>query len=196
MREFIQGSAQAPARAGTPAASADAEMARVDAQLELAAKKAAIVSMQRSSQGGGADAQAPATGGTVTIEKDGKTITLENPTAEQIAAATSGGTAQRAGDVSGWQLVAVTGAVVWGIVALVYIYLAHRRRISGVATLSNTQSDSRMARIENAIESIAVEVERISEGQRYTSRMLSEGAAVPVGVADRGVSVLQNRGDI
>ena len=72
-----------------------------------------------------------ATSGTVTIEKDGKKITLDNPTV-----------------------------------------------------------------IENAIESIAVEVERIREGQRYTSRMLSEGAAMPVSVADRAAGVLQNRGDI
>ncbi len=196
MREFFQGSTQAPARAAT---SLDAENARLDAQLELAAKKAALAGMQRA--GTGADVAAPpalpaVSGGTVTIEKDGKTITLENPTAEQLAAVTSGGTSQRGGDVSGWQLVALTGTVVWGIAAVVWIYLAHRRRSQGRGTLANAQTDTRMARIENAIESIAVEVERISEGQRYTARMLSEGAAMPVSVADRGASVLQNRGDI
>jgi hypothetical protein len=196
MREFFQGSTPAPARA---AASLDAENARLDAQLELAAKKAALAGMQRASSGG--DAPAPpaiagVSGGTVTIEKDGKTITLENPTAEQLAAVTSSGTSQRGGDVSGWQLVALTSVVVWGLVAVVYFYLAHRRRISGIAAAPNAQTDTRMARIENAIESIAVEVERISEGQRYTSRLLSEGAAIPVSVADRGASVLQNRGDV
>ena len=197
MREFFQGSTQAPARAAT---SLDAENARLDAQLELAAKKAALAGMQRA--GSGAEAQAPpaipvvATSGTVTIEKDGKKITLDNPTAEQLAAVTSGGTSQRGGDVSGWQAVALTGTVVWGIAAVVWMYLAHRRRSQGVGTLAIAQTDTRMARIENAIESIAVEVERISEGQRYTSRMLSEGAAMPVSVADRGASVLQNRGDV
>jgi hypothetical protein len=199
VHELNQGSAgQAPARTGTPSTGADAEMARVDAQLELAAKKAALAGMQRAAQGGGADAQAPAlpaTGGTVTIEKDGKTITLENPTAEQLAAATSSGTAQRAG-LEGWQLVAVTGTVVWGIVAVLWMFLSHRRRSHGVGTLANAQTDARMARIENAIESVAVEVERISEGQRFTSRLLAEGAAVPVSVADRAASVLQNRGDV
>ena len=200
MHELMQGSAsQAPARAGTPGASADAELARVDVQLELAAKKAALVGMQRAAQGGGADAQAPAapaTGGTVTIEKDGKTITLENPSPEQLAAVTAGTSTQRAGDVSGWQLVALTGAVVWGIVAVVWILLAHRRRMTNTAPSSHTTTDARMARIENAIESVAVEVERISEGQRFTSRLLSEGAAVPVSIADRAASVLQNRGDV
>ena len=64
------------------------------------------------------------------------------------------------------------------------------------STLTNSQTDNRMARIENAIEAVAVEVERISEGQRFTSRMLSEGAAVPVSGADRAARVLQNRGDV
>ena len=98
--------------------------------------------------------------------------------------------------VSGWQLVALTGAVVWGIVAVVWILLAHRRRMTNMAPSSHTTTDARMARIENAIESVAVEVERISEGQRFTSRILSEGGAVPVSVADRAASVLQNRGDV
>lgn len=34
-------------------------------------------------------------------------------------------------------------------------------------------SDARLARLEVAVESIAVEVERISEGQRFTTRILS-----------------------
>jgi hypothetical protein len=34
--------------------------------------------------------------------------------------------------------------------------------------------EARLARIEQAIESIAVEVERVSEGQRFTTKLLSE----------------------
>ncbi|HUF28051.1 MAG TPA: hypothetical protein VMM18_13840 [Gemmatimonadaceae bacterium] len=33
---------------------------------------------------------------------------------------------------------------------------------------------TRLERIEHAVESIAIEVERISEGQRFTTRLLSE----------------------
>jgi hypothetical protein len=36
--------------------------------------------------------------------------------------------------------------------------------------------NSRLERMEQAIESIAVEVERISEGQRYTTKLLSDKA--------------------
>lgn len=37
-------------------------------------------------------------------------------------------------------------------------------------------SDERMARLENAVESIALEVERISEGQRFTTKLLHDAA--------------------
>ena len=35
-------------------------------------------------------------------------------------------------------------------------------------------SEDRLARIEQAVDAIAVEVERISEGQRFTTKLLSE----------------------
>jgi hypothetical protein len=35
-------------------------------------------------------------------------------------------------------------------------------------------SDDRLARLEQAVESIAIEVERISEGQRFTTKLLTE----------------------
>jgi hypothetical protein len=38
-----------------------------------------------------------------------------------------------------------------------------------------TDVTDRMERMEQAIDSIALEVERISEGQRFTTRLLSEG---------------------
>jgi hypothetical protein len=38
----------------------------------------------------------------------------------------------------------------------------------------------RLSRMETAIESVAVEVERISEGQRFTTRLLSERVPVEV----------------
>ena len=37
--------------------------------------------------------------------------------------------------------------------------------------------EDRMARLEQAVEAIALEVERISEGQRFTTKLLSERAA-------------------
>ena len=199
---FQATSAQAPASA----AATNAEMARIDARLELAAKKAALAGMEQAAAGQGAEAQpaiagadvAPArsSGVHIVYEKDGKTIVLDNPTTEQLQQV--GIASQRSGDVSGWQLVSVIGAVMWGLVAIVWISLAHRRRVRGVESLGapSTEMNARMARIENAIESVAVEVERISEGQRFTSRMLSEGAAQPVNhVPEHLAAVPNNRGE-
>ena len=47
--------------------------------------------------------------------------------------------------------------------------------------LREGEISARMERIEQAIDSIAVEVERISENQRYTTKLLAEreGVAIP-----------------
>lgn len=39
---------------------------------------------------------------------------------------------------------------------------------------STTASDERLARIEAAVEAMAIEVERISEGQRFVTKLLAE----------------------
>ena len=50
-------------------------------------------------------------------------------------------------------------------------------------------SDARLARLEVAVESIAVEVERISEGQRFTTRLLNDQLQQPVGRLERPAKV-------
>jgi len=42
-----------------------------------------------------------------------------------------------------------------------------------------TETAQRLERLESSIDAIAVEVERISEGQRFVTKLLSEGQAVP-----------------
>jgi hypothetical protein len=44
---------------------------------------------------------------------------------------------------------------------------------------STAGSDVRLERIEQAIEAMALEVERISEGQRFTAKLLAERSAEP-----------------
>ena len=44
----------------------------------------------------------------------------------------------------------------------------------------------RLARIEQGMDSIAIEVERISEGQRFTTRLFAERAGSPPLLASRG----------
>lgn len=43
--------------------------------------------------------------------------------------------------------------------------------------------DERLSRMENAIDTMALEVERIAEGQRFTTKLLSDKAGVPSGPA-------------
>lgn len=44
---------------------------------------------------------------------------------------------------------------------------------------NDARADDRLARIEAAVEAISIEVERISEGQRFTTKLLSERSAPP-----------------
>jgi len=55
----------------------------------------------------------------------------------------------------------------------------------GAGTRIPSDVSARLERMEQAIDSIAVEVERISEGQRFTTKLLSERTAA-------GVPALEN----
>ena len=79
------------------------------------------------------------------------------------------------------QLVMGGGAIFLLMVPLV-IAFARRIWVRGGARAAVVDFDSspRLQRIEQAIESIAIEVERIGEAQRFTTKLLSERAADPV----------------
>lgn len=51
-----------------------------------------------------------------------------------------------------------------------------RRRYIGDDRESGSLADARLSRLEQAVDAIALEVERISEGQRFTTKLLSEQA--------------------
>lgn len=72
-----------------------------------------------------------------------------------------------------------------GVALLIPIVIAHARRIwkrPQPARALSPATEGRLERIEQAVESIAVEVERVSEGQRFVTRLMSE-AKVPAGQA-------------
>jgi hypothetical protein len=50
---------------------------------------------------------------------------------------------------------------------------------SPVRSVIPPETAGRLERIEQAVEAIAIEVERVSEGQRFVTRLMSEGKAVP-----------------
>jgi hypothetical protein len=65
------------------------------------------------------------------------------------------------------------GSVAYSIRAIARAAVAHKGEVrQGDAAPSVTEA--RLARIEQAVDAIALEVERISEGQRFTTKLLSE----------------------
>jgi hypothetical protein len=48
--------------------------------------------------------------------------------------------------------------------------------------------DQRMERIEQAVDAIAIEVERIGEAQRYQAKLIGAGPAQPIEVGERVVA--------
>lgn len=70
------------------------------------------------------------------------------------------------------------GIVCWGIVASIR---ARNGRVArgGVAPASLQPIEDRLTRLEQSTESIALQVERIAEGQRFVTKLLSDGARTP-----------------
>jgi hypothetical protein len=54
------------------------------------------------------------------------------------------------------------------------MWLGYRERISGRSRVK--PDDGRLERLEQAVEAIAIEIERVSEGQRFVTKMLSDRA--------------------
>ncbi|MGI9078148.1 MAG: hypothetical protein ACR2G6_12605 [Gemmatimonadaceae bacterium] len=70
---------------------------------------------------------------------------------------------------------AITFFITSGItISMIALAWSNRRDRKADRSLPNVAADERLARIEQAVDAIAIEVERISEGQRFTTRLLSE----------------------
>lgn len=65
----------------------------------------------------------------------------------------------------------------YSINAVARAFIARKREDERVPSGSGSSlTDARLARIEQSVDAIALEVERISEGQRFTTKLLSENA--------------------
>jgi hypothetical protein len=79
----------------------------------------------------------------------------------------------------------MVAAIVFGTLGTVFYPLARAlaRRLEGgasAATPSLQGVEDRLDRIERAVEAIALEVERVSEGQRFVTKLLAEKASPPL----------------
>jgi hypothetical protein len=79
----------------------------------------------------------------------------------------------------GPEIIVPLGAFATAIVLAIGVPLARAtsRRIDAESRNPRfpTEFTARLERMEQAIDSVALEVERISEGQRFTTKLLSEG---------------------
>jgi hypothetical protein len=54
-----------------------------------------------------------------------------------------------------------------------------------VQPIADPASNARLDRLEQAMDAIAIEIERISEGQRFVTKVLTERNAPPASLAER-----------
>lgn len=66
------------------------------------------------------------------------------------------------------------GGIVITIITTVAKLISRRHEPSALGSGAVAQIDERLARMEQAIDAMAVEVERISEGQRFTTKLLAD----------------------
>src|ERR1700692_4795734 len=66
------------------------------------------------------------------------------------------------------------GSVAYTISTIARATVAHKKEEGCQSEDVPTGTEARLARIEQAVDAIALEVERISEGQRFTTKLLSE----------------------
>lgn len=79
-------------------------------------------------------------------------------------------------------IVPVSGMLmILGIVLGIPLVRSYTKRVESASRIPQLPSDltARLERIEQAVEAMATEVERIAEGQRFTTKLLSESRAQP-----------------
>jgi hypothetical protein len=78
-------------------------------------------------------------------------------------------------------VVAIAGGTLIMTVAALVVFRFVRRIFRGPppARPALAESAQRLERMEQALDAVAIEVERISEGQRFVTRLLSEGSRLP-----------------
>ncbi|HUF64723.1 MAG TPA: hypothetical protein VMM17_01990 [Gemmatimonadaceae bacterium] len=79
------------------------------------------------------------------------------------------------------EVIAVVASM--GMILLLPIVIAYARRVWKRPQPTRALppvTEGRLERIEQAVESIAVEVERVSEGQRFVTKLMSEGKVAPI----------------
>jgi hypothetical protein len=70
----------------------------------------------------------------------------------------------------------IAGEAILFVLLGIILYQIGWRRARSRFSRGGPESGGRMDQLQNSVDAIAVEIERISEGQRYVSKLLNEGA--------------------
>ena len=62
-------------------------------------------------------------------------------------------------------------------VAIAFRWFRHRERMAAGAARHDPAVEARLARLEQALDGVAIEMERMGEGQRFVTRLLADRAA-------------------
>ncbi|MDZ7631362.1 MAG: hypothetical protein U5K74_08455 [Gemmatimonadaceae bacterium] len=121
--------------------------------------------------------------GRITIERNGKTYTIDGATGGGDVS-TSTGTPFPSDIPPGVQSLATTAIVSFALMVAAYPIFGFlkalvNRRASTQQLLPPRDTTDRLQRIEAAVEAMSVEVERISEGQRFVTKVLAERTTTP-----------------
>jgi hypothetical protein len=89
-------------------------------------------------------------------------------------------------------------AVVFAISAVMLkLWLTHRETMKGLSMPKQDRAmiENRFEHLEHAVESIAIEIERVSEGQRYVTKLMTDRAQPSLDAAKAPVPVQTRRMD-
>jgi len=122
---------------------------------------------------------------------DARQLQLESDLQQtgQLLASTSAGLATSTSDPPGFGTFSTNQSMALSVLGIIFIGFPlaigiaksmWRRSIRpGVPPQALTETAQRLERLESSVDAIAVEVERISEGQRFVTKLLSEGQGAP-----------------
>lgn len=158
----VRGAAQEAAQQARNAAESARDVARAKLEAAKAEREANQI--------------ADGSTGVVTITKGGVTTVLTDASPEAIATALGLPDRRDRDDGDAPFVVGGVAIVSTALVLIVGMILWFRGRTRGAGAMAALPAEltHRLSRMEAGIDAMAVEVERISEGQRFTTRLLSE----------------------
>ena len=60
------------------------------------------------------------------------------------------------------------------VAVVIRMLLRHKEKMASLGQLPPLEIETRLARVEQAVEAIAIEVERVGEGQRFLTKVLTD----------------------